>query len=177
MSPSPRTSESLARRIRMARGLEPADLCVEHVNVVDVFSRTLLRAVHVNNAHRCCFCTDDSSPADLLERGHMDEILRLAVAEGLDPLLAVGMAALNGCVFYGMRGRGGIAPGWAADFCLVDDLRGFRVREVFDPYRAADTGGPAPARALGPGAGHGPDPAIADHARSDPARGAGQRLF
>lgn len=91
----------------------------------------LLRAVHVNNAHRCCFCTDDSSPADLLERGHMDEILRLAVAEGLDPLLAVGMAALNGCVFYGMRDRGGIAPGWAADFCLVDDLRGFRVREVF----------------------------------------------
>ena len=91
----------------------------------------LLRAVHVNNAHRCCFCTDDSSPADLLERGHMDEILRLAVAEGLDPLLAVGMASLNGCVFYGMQGRGGIAPGWAADFCLVDDLREFRVREVF----------------------------------------------
>ena len=91
----------------------------------------LLRAVHVNNAHRCCFCTDDSSPADLLERGHMDEILRLAVAEGLDPLLAVGMATLNGCVFYDMRDRGGIAPGWAADFCLVDDLRGFRVREVF----------------------------------------------
>ena len=91
----------------------------------------LLRTVHVNNAHRCCFCTDDSSPADLLERGHMDEILRLAVAEGLDPLLAVGMATLNGCVFYDMRDRGGIAPGWAADFCLVDDLRGFRVREVF----------------------------------------------
>ena len=47
MSPSPRTSESLARRIRMARGLEPADLCVEHVNVVDVFSRTLLRDISV----------------------------------------------------------------------------------------------------------------------------------
>ena len=38
MSPPPRTSESLARRIRMARGLEPADLCVEHVNVVDFWA-------------------------------------------------------------------------------------------------------------------------------------------
>ncbi|MBP3731571.1 MAG: adenine deaminase [Mailhella sp.] len=87
----------------------------------------LLPAVNAENMRRCLFCTDDRHAADILERGHMDNSLRLAVAAGLDPVSAVRMATLNTAECYGLRDRGGIAPGMRADLALVSDLRSFRV--------------------------------------------------
>ncbi len=91
----------------------------------------LLPGVTPENARRCLFCTDDRHVADILKRGHIDTHLRMAVAAGLDPLTAVRMATLNAAECYGLRGKGGIAPGWAADMILVDDLRDFNVRAVW----------------------------------------------
>lgn len=91
----------------------------------------LIKGVTPGNAHRCLLCTDDRHPGDILENGHMDHLLRLAVRHGLDPLLAVRMATLHTALCFGIAGKGGIAPGWDADFLLVEDLRGFKVTEVY----------------------------------------------
>lgn len=91
----------------------------------------LIKGVTPQNAWRCAFCTDDSSPEDVLHDGHMDKHLRLAVEYGCDPILAVCMATIFPATCYNLQGKGAIAPGYAADFVCVDDLNNFQAREVF----------------------------------------------
>jgi len=79
------------------------------------------------NQRRCLFCTDDRQPADILKRGHINGILKLAVANGVDAVDAVRMATLNVAECYGLRDRGAIAPGRRADLVLVKDLKDFEV--------------------------------------------------
>ena len=79
------------------------------------------------NQRRCLFCTDDRQPADILKRGHINGILKLAVANGVDAVDAVRMATLNAAECYGLRDRGAIAPGRRADLVLVKDLKDFEV--------------------------------------------------
>ena len=79
------------------------------------------------NQRRCLFCTDDRQPADILKRGHINGILKLAVANGVDAVDAVRMATLNAAECYGLRDRGAIAPGRRADLVLVKDLKDFDV--------------------------------------------------
>ena len=80
---------------------------------------------------RCALCTDDRQPPDLLDEGGIDAMLRILVKSGIDPVEAVRMATLNPAGHYGLHDRGGIAPGRRADLVVVEDLSGFRVREVF----------------------------------------------
>ena len=89
--------------------------------------KKLLPGVTPGNQRRCLFCTDDRQPADILERGHINGILKLAVENGLDPVDAVRMATLNAAECYGLRDRGSIAPGRRADLVLVKDLKDFDV--------------------------------------------------
>ena len=89
--------------------------------------KKLLPGVTPANQRRCLFCTDDRQPADILERGHINGILRLAVENGLAPVDAVRMATLNAAECYGLRDRGAIAPGLRADLVLVKDLKDFDV--------------------------------------------------
>lgn len=89
--------------------------------------KKLLPGVTPGNQRRCLFCTDDRQPADILARGHINGILKLAVENGLDPVDAVCMATLNAAECYGLRDRGAIAPGRRADLVLVKDLKDFEV--------------------------------------------------
>lgn len=91
----------------------------------------LLPVVDAASERRCIFVSDDRQPKDLLDEGHMDHILRRAVGLGLDPVTAVRMVTLNAARRFGLRGLGGIAPGWKADLAVVEDLAGFRVHQVF----------------------------------------------
>ncbi len=93
--------------------------------------KELVQGVTPENAWRCAFCTDDSSPEDVLSNGHIDRHLRLAVRYGLDLLLAISMATIFPATFYSLRGKGAVAPGYEAHFLFVDDLKDFQVREVF----------------------------------------------
>ncbi len=83
------------------------------------------------NCHRCAFCCDDRHASELLTAGHMDEVLRKAVALGMDPVTAVRLCTLNAAEAEGLRGKGAIAPGFDADCVLVDDLASFNVRMTF----------------------------------------------
>ena len=76
-------------------------------------------------------CTDDSHSETLLHDGHMDRVIRHAVAQGLDPMRALQMGTLNTAEHFGVsRDIGQIAPGRYADVLLVDDLRDFRAAMV-----------------------------------------------
>lgn len=93
--------------------------------------RALLPAITPQNSRRCAFCTDDRHPADLLDEGHLDHLIRLAVAEGLDPITAIQMATLNPAEWFRLRDRGAIAPGKRADLVVFSNLKDFRPEMVF----------------------------------------------
>jgi adenine deaminase len=83
------------------------------------------------NSHRVCFCTDDRQPADLLNEGHIDFLIRTAINEGVDPVMAIRMATLNAAEYFGLSDRGGIAPGKRADLVAFSDLKNIHAEMAF----------------------------------------------
>jgi adenine deaminase len=76
-------------------------------------------------------CTDDIEPDDVVTRGHLDRVVRLAVEHGIPAPLAVRFATLNGARRFRLADLGAIAPGYQADLVLADSLETMRVREVY----------------------------------------------
>jgi adenine deaminase len=91
----------------------------------------LLPVVTSENSRRCCFCTDDVHATDLLDKGDMDHILRQAIAQGLDPVMAIRMATLNTAEWFRLYDRGAVAPGKRADLVIFPDLHEIRPELVF----------------------------------------------
>ena len=85
--------------------------------------------------HRCMFCTDDKHPSDLLEKGHIDYIVRKAVSLGCDPILAVSAACHHAARYFLLNNRGAVAPGYLADFAIVNNLTDFQVETVYKKGR------------------------------------------
>jgi len=82
------------------------------------------------------FCTDDRNPLDILEEGHLDFVVRRAIAEGVSPEVAFRAASWSVARHYGLKGKGAIAPGYAADLVLLDDKQTCAVSEVWREGRA-----------------------------------------
>ncbi|MEO0050170.1 MAG: adenine deaminase, partial [candidate division WOR-3 bacterium] len=95
----------------------------------------LLRMVNYFSMRRCCLVSDDIHPQDLLLEGHLDAVLRQAVAKGLNPVSAIQMVTLNPAEYFRFEKRGAVAPGFLADLVVLEDLSGFRVRMVFKEGR------------------------------------------
>ncbi len=93
--------------------------------------RNLLKGVNKKNASMCLFCTDDRQPKSLVEEGDIDNNIRIAIEEGIDAPTAVSIATINAARCYNLKDRGGIAPGLRADFVLANNLKEFKVTEVF----------------------------------------------
>jgi adenine deaminase len=90
--------------------------------------RDLLPVVTDETWPRCCFASDDRDCHDLLHRGHVDDILRVAIAAGLDPVRGLQMATWNVAHHWRLDGFGAIAPGYQANLVLLDDLTNVNVR-------------------------------------------------
>lgn len=92
---------------------------------------TLIKGVNSNNYQRCLFCTDDKHPQDILKNGHIDNNIRLAIKNNIDPIMAIKMATINVANCYNLQSTGAIAPGYIADIVVVDNLEDFNVLEVY----------------------------------------------
>ena len=86
-------------------------------------------------ADRCMFCTDDKHPSDLLEKGHIDYIVKQAIGLGVDPITAVKVACHNAARYFLLNNRGAIAPGYLGDFVVIDNFQDFRIRQVYKKGR------------------------------------------
>ncbi len=81
--------------------------------------------------NRCMLVTDDRHPGDLICGGHIDYIIRKAIAAGVDPTVAVKMGTLIPAEYFGLKQNGAVAPGYAADLVVVSDLEKFTVESVY----------------------------------------------
>jgi len=92
---------------------------------------SLFSVINSNTWQRMMWCTDDRHPHDLLEEGHVDAVIRRAVAKGLDPLTAIRMGTLNPAQYFGLTDVGAIAPGRKANLVVFSDLADIRAENVF----------------------------------------------
>ena len=92
--------------------------------------RDLLPLVKNYGSDWCMFCTDDREPGFIVEEGHINQMVRVAVADGISPEDALVMATINPASYHRLWHLGAIAPGYQADILVLDDLTSFEPRQV-----------------------------------------------
>ncbi len=97
--------------------------------------RDLLPLVRDYGSEHCAFCTDDREPDLLYREGHIDQMCRIAVAEGVPAEDALLMATLHSARAHRLLDRGAVAPGLRADLVLLEDLSEFRPARVWKDGR------------------------------------------
>jgi adenine deaminase len=100
--------------------------------------KALLPLVAELGTGRIAFCTDDRDPDDIADSGHINGMVRVAVAEGVPPEDAVVMASLNPALWHGLRNHGAIAPGYQADLLVLPDLVSFQPDVVLKRGRSLE---------------------------------------
>ena len=80
---------------------------------------------------RCMFATDDKHPSDLLYGGHIDYIVKQALKNGADPIVALKTATHHAARYFLLNNKGAIASGYLADIVVVNNLEDFNVETVF----------------------------------------------
>ena len=93
--------------------------------------KELIKVASISNSRRICFCTDDKHIDDLIENGSMDSSIRTAISYGLAPETAIQMCTLNPSECYNLKYKGAIAPGYTADFIILDNLSDFKINSVY----------------------------------------------
>src|SRR5947207_1688738 len=98
--------------------------------------QALLPLVAEFGTNRIAFCTDDRDPEDIAENGHINGMVRVAVAAGVTPEDAIVLATINPATWHRLWHLGAIAPGYQADLLLLPDL------ERFEPELTLKAGRP-----------------------------------
>jgi len=80
-------------------------------------------------------CTDDRNPLDIAEEGHLDYMIRTAIAHGVEPIAVYRAASISGARAFGLSDRGLVAPGWRADLVVIDSLENCKAEMVFSAGR------------------------------------------
>lgn len=95
-------------------------------NLIDIFS-----VIKPENSRQFLFATDDRSPEDIVDEGHLDFIVRKSIDMGINPVTAIQMATINAASYFKMDHLGAIAPGYQADMVVLEDLSNIRILKVF----------------------------------------------
>ncbi len=99
------------------------------VHFLEDYVRTIVE--NKLDTRRIAFCTDDVTASDVLQHGHLDNMVRTSIKLGIEPIKAIQMATMNCAEIYHIDNLvGSISPGRFADILLLDDLQNFRIRKV-----------------------------------------------
>ena len=115
---------------KMRKGMH---MLIRESSVTHFLAENIKAVTEVNPAfaRRVSFCTDDVTASDVLEKGHLDNVVRLAIQAGVKPMTAIQMATINSAEAYRIDHMvGSICPGRIADILFVDDLEAFGIKEV-----------------------------------------------
>ncbi|MFC1846968.1 adenine deaminase [Chloroflexota bacterium] len=103
----------------------------------------LLPLVNDKTYKRCLLVVDDRSCADLLRDGDINAVVRKAIKLGLEPVRAIQLATINPAEYFGLKGLGAVAPGYAANLIVVDNLSDFNIEKAFYKGKLVADGGKA----------------------------------
>lgn len=120
---------------KMRKGMH---MIIRESSVTHFLAENIRAVTEVNPAlaRRISFCTDDVTPSDLIEKGHLDHLVRLAIRAGVRPMTAIQMATINSAEAYRIDDLvGSVSPGRLADLLLIDDPKEFHVLAVFSGGR------------------------------------------
>lgn len=120
------TGEEALEKLRSGVTVDARDSSIVK-NVADIWKGIS----HVPHLGSLCFCTDDREADEIQEHGHVNDVVRKAIACGMDPVTAIRGATYQAARTAHIENLGAIAPGFAADFLLVEDLRQLRPTHVF----------------------------------------------
>ena len=93
--------------------------------------KDLFPVINPVTSRRMMWCTDDRHPHDLVENGHIDDVVRKAIGYGLNPVTAIQMATLNPAQYFGLGDIGAIAPGRKANFVVFSDIHSPVIEQVY----------------------------------------------
>jgi adenine deaminase len=93
--------------------------------------QSLIPVINEFNGFNLSLVSDDIDAFDLNEKGHLDYLIRKAISCGIDPIRAIQMTSINTARYFGLKNQGAIAPGFVADFILLNDLKSFTISKVF----------------------------------------------
>ena len=99
----------------------------------------ILPAITEKNSTRFSFCTDDKHLDELIAEGTINHAVRLAIKNGLDPLIAIQMATINNASCHGIENKGAVAPGYIADLLVVDNLHDLTIDKVIKNGKIINT--------------------------------------
>ncbi len=105
--------------------------------------KEIITIINHQNSRQFMFVTDDRHPDDLINEGHIDHLVRMAIDNGIEPMTAIQMATINATSYFGLRGVGAVAPGYQADLVVLDDLERVTVSRVIKEGRVVADGGRA----------------------------------
>ena len=93
--------------------------------------KDLIKGVNKDNIYRCLLCSDDKHPQEIINKGHINHSVKLAIKGGIDPIDAIKMATINAATCYNLKNKGAIAPGYDADLLIIDNLNDFNIEKVY----------------------------------------------
>jgi len=93
--------------------------------------KALAPLINATTSIGCSFVTDDRNTLDLITKGHIDSMIRDAIAFGVDPIIAIKVATHSTARHYGLRYIGAVAPGYHADLVVLDNLKNINVERVY----------------------------------------------
>ncbi|MCC8104376.1 MAG: adenine deaminase [Clostridiales bacterium] len=126
------TAEEAMEKISLGQWvmIREGTACKNLLNLLSLFEKPW--------SDRCMLVTDDKHPGDLMREGHIDHIIRKAIAHGADPVRAYKMASYNASLYFGLSQNGAISPGYQADFVILDDIRSVKIHSVYKKGKRID---------------------------------------
>lgn len=142
------TAEEFAEKLRKGMHVVIRESSISHFLTENL---RIVTEMGIKATRRISFCTDDVVASDILKRGHLDNMVRMAIAMGIAPLTAIQMATINGAEALRIDHKVGlIAPGRGADILFVKDINDFRIDRVVAKGRLVAENGRLTARLAPP---------------------------